>query len=115
MEPAKKLKDKLIEFLTISATLSTLIFLLGIDLKGTIILTSLGVGLGYITTLHIKNFFQRMNDNIEEIKRYIREKDTSEKGIAKMDKKGKVSWLVIAWSVIIGLLIVLLVKTIFKL
>lgn len=75
MDKDKGLKDRIIEFLTVSATMFTLVVLLGVALKAVIILVCLGMGLGYITTIHIKNFFQTMSGNIEEIKNYIKGKE----------------------------------------
>ncbi len=116
MNKNKGLKDRVLEFLTITATLFTITVLIGIKLKASIILTVLLVGVGYITMLHVKNFFQVMNNNIEEIKSYIKEKDYLKKDreVIKVNKKGKVSWLVIIWSIIIGLALLLLFKTLFK-
>jgi len=116
MNNHKGLKDRVIEFLMITATLFTITVLIGIKLKASIVLTVLLVGVGYITMLHVKNFFQIMSDNIEEIKSYIKEKNClrKDKEVIKMDKMGKVSWLVIIWSIIIGLALLLLFKTLFN-
>jgi len=115
MNKDKGFKDKIIEFFMVSAAILTTVTLLGIKLKASIALAVLGVGGGYITISHLTNFFRKMNNNIEEIKNYIKQENPIESGVIKMDKKGKIRWLVVMWSIILGLLIILLLKTLFKL
>lgn len=117
MDKNKGLKDRVVEFLMISTMFFSVIVLIGIKLNSIVILSILGGGLGYITVLHVVSFFQKMNTNIREIKNYIKGEPIveEEKNDAKMNKKGKIRWLVIIWSVIIGLALFLLFKTLFGL
>ncbi|MFH1445150.1 MAG: hypothetical protein ABIF08_01570 [Nanoarchaeota archaeon] len=111
----RTIKDRLIEFITIFATIITLLLIIGVPIRSTIIFIGLIIGLSYVIISHVTLFFLKINTDIEEIKNYIKGEDHTSGGRElKMNKKGKVNWMIIILSIVLALILIFVFKNLFN-